>query len=167
MLARLLLLLCLLAASPAVAERVRVAIFDFEIIDTSLDGEMKGTSPEEIARLAKLAPALRAKLAASDRYLVVDTEPVTERARAQNLQACGGCDATLAHEAGADVAVTGTVQKVSNLILNLNIYLRDAKDDRLLQSMSADFRGNTDESWSRALGYLIRNKLLAEPDAKQ
>ena len=56
---------------------------------------------------------------------------------------------------------------MSNLILNLNIYLRDAKDDRLLQSMSADFRGNTDESWSRALGYLIRNKLLAEPDAKQ
>ena len=59
MLARLLLLLCLLAASPAVAERVRVAIFDFEIIDTSLDGEMKGTSSEEIARPAKLAPALR------------------------------------------------------------------------------------------------------------
>ena len=106
---------------------------------------------------------LPAKLAASDRYLVVDTEPVTERARARP----GGCDATLAHEAGADVAVTGTVQKVSNLILNLNIYLRDAKDDPLLQSMSADFRGNTDESWSRALGYLIRNKLLAEPDAKQ
>src|SRR6476469_368590 len=146
MLARLLLLLCLLAASPAVAERVRVAIFDFEIIDTSLDGEMKGTSPEEKARLAKLAPALRAKLAASDRYLVVDTEPVTERARAQNFQACGGCDATLAHEAGADVAVTGTVQKVSNLILNLNIYLRDAKDDRLLQSMSADFRGRRQHS---------------------
>ena len=67
---------------------------------------------------------------------------------------------------GAEVALTGTVQKISNLILNLNIYLRDAKDDRLLQSMSADFRGNTDESWSRALSYLIRNKLLAEP-AKQ
>jgi len=62
--------------------------------------------------------------------------------------------------------VTGTVQKVSNLFLNLNIYLRDAKDDRLLQSMSADFRGNTGESWSRALSYLIRNKLLVEPDEK-
>ena len=94
--------------------------------------------------------------------MVVDVAPVSARAHAQNLQACGGCDATLAREAGADVAVTGTVQKVSNLILNLNIYLHDAKDDRLLQSMSADFRGNTDESWARALSYLIRNKLLAE-----
>jgi Protein of unknown function (DUF2380) len=167
MLAWLLLLLSLFSASPAAAEPVRVAIFDFELIDTSLDGEMKGTRPEEKARLAKLAPVLREKLAASDRYLVVDTEAVGERARAQNLQACGGCDATLAREAGADVAVTGTVQKISNLILNLNIYLRDAKDDRLLQSMSADFRGNTDESWSRALSYLVRNKLLAEPAAQQ
>jgi hypothetical protein len=59
------------------------------------------------------------------------------------------------------------VQKVSNLILNLNIYLRGARDDRLLQAMSADFRGNTDESWSRALNYLIRNRLLADPAPKQ
>ena len=27
--------------------------------------------------------------------------------------------------------------------------------------MNADFRGNTDESWSRALGWLVRNRLLA------
>ena len=167
MIARLLFLLSLLSTAAVAAEPVRIAVFDFEMIDTSLDGEMKGTSPEEKARLAKLAPVLREKLAASDRYVVVDTGPVAERARAQNLQACGGCDATLAHEAGADVALTGTVQKISNLILNLNIYLRDAKNDRLLQSMSADFRGNTDESWSRALSYLIRNKLLAEPAAQQ
>jgi hypothetical protein len=167
MIARILLPFCLLSASAAAAEPMRVAVFDFELIDTSLEGEMQGTSPEEKARLAKLAPVLREKLAASDRYVVVDTAPVSDRARAQNLQACGGCDATLAQEAGADVALTGTVQKVSNLILNLNIYLRDAKDDHLLQAMSADFRGNTDESWSRALNYLIRNKLLAEPAPKQ
>jgi hypothetical protein len=166
MVARLLLLFSLLSASAAAAEPMRIAIFDFEMIDTSLEGEMKGTSPEEKTRLAKLAPVLREKLAASDRYMVVDTASVLDRARAQNLQACGGCDATLAHEAGAEVALTGTVQKVSNLILNLNIYLRDARDDRLLQAMSADFRGNTDESWSRALNYLIRNRLLADSAAK-
>src|SRR3954468_3748014 len=110
--ARLVFLLCLLFASRAAAEPTRVAVFDFEMIDTSLDGEMKGTSAEEKARLAKLAPALREKLSASDRFVLVDTNPVNARAHAQNLQACGGCDATLAHEVGADVAVTGTVQKV-------------------------------------------------------
>jgi hypothetical protein len=29
--------------------------------------------------------------------------------------------------------------------------------------MSVDMRGNTDESWSRAMSYLLRNRLL-EPD---
>jgi len=29
--------------------------------------------------------------------------------------------------------------------------------------MSVDLRGNTDESWSRAASYLLRNRLLA-PD---
>jgi hypothetical protein len=167
MIARVLFLLCLFLPSGVAAEPRRVAVFDFELIDTSLDGQMRGPNPEEKARLERLAPALRAKLAASDRYAVVDTARVSERAHRQNLQACGGCDATLAREAGADIALTGTVQKVSNLILNLNIYLRDAEDDRLLQAMSADFRGNTDESWSRALDWLIRNRLLAEPAPKQ
>jgi hypothetical protein len=27
--------------------------------------------------------------------------------------------------------------------------------------MSADFRGNTDESWSRSMSFLLRNRLLA------
>ena len=34
-----------------------------------------------------------------------------------------------AQKLGADVAVTGVVQKVSNLILNISIYLRDVPED--------------------------------------
>jgi hypothetical protein len=67
----------------------------------------------------------------------------------------------MARRAGAELAVTGTVQKISNLILNMNIYVRDATDGRLVTQMSADFRGNTDESWSRALDWLVRNRMLA------
>ena len=32
---------------------------------------------------------------------------------------------------GADLAITGVVQKVSNLILNINIYVRDVHTGRL------------------------------------
>ena len=66
-----------------------------------------------------------------------------------------------AQQLGADLAITGVVQKVSNLILNMNIYLRDTHTGRLVTAMSADFRGNTDESWSRTTSYLLRNRLLA------
>jgi hypothetical protein len=43
----------------------------------------------------------------------------------------------------------------------MNIYLRDVPTGRVVAAMSADLRGNTDESWSRAMSYLIRNRLLA------
>ena len=69
----------------------------------------------------------------------------------------------LAQRLGADLSITGTVQKVSNLILNMNVYIRDVHTGKVVISMSADFRGNTDESWSRAANYLLRNRLLA-PD---
>ena len=32
---------------------------------------------------------------------------------------------------------------------------------QLVAAASADMRGNTDESWSRATAYLVRNRLLA------
>ena len=67
----------------------------------------------------------------------------------------------LALKLGADLAVTGVVQKVSALILNINIYVRDTHSGQLIASMSVDLRGNTDESWSRAMNYLLRNRLLA------
>jgi hypothetical protein len=57
----------------------------------------------------------------------------------------------LAQRVGAKLAITGTVQKVSNLILNMNIYVRDASSGATIAAMSADMRGNTDESWSRTL----------------
>lgn len=146
---------------PALAAQTKVAVFEFELIDTSLEGAMNGSRADEQRRLARLADELRKRLAASGRYAPVDLAPVVEEARASNLQACGGCDARLARRAGAELAVTGTVQKVSNLILNMNIYVRDATDGRLVSQMSADFRGNTDESWSRALDWLVRNRMLA------
>ena len=43
----------------------------------------------------------------------------------------------------------------------MNVYLRDVHTGRLVTSMNADLRGNTDESWSRGMAFLIRNRLLA------
>jgi hypothetical protein len=53
------------------------------------------------------------------------------------------------------------VHQISNLILNMNIYVRDASSGATIAAMSADMRGNTDETWSRTLNWLVRNRLLA------
>jgi hypothetical protein len=153
--------LALLLSGSAHAGPPTAAVFDFELLDTSLQGEMDGPRGDEQQRLIRTSEQIRRGLAESGKFAVLDIAPVRDAARAANLQACGGCDVDLARKLGADLAITGVVQKVSNLILSLNIYLRDTQTGRLVTSMSADFRGNTDESWQRTASYLLRNRLLA------
>jgi len=150
----------LLTGSQAAADPPKLAVFDFELIDTSLPGEFYGSKPE-LVRLDRISEQLRKELADSGRFQVLDIAPVRDAARHANLQACGGCDLKLAGQLGADLEITGMVQKVSNLIINLNIYLRDVKTGAMITAASADMRGNTDESWTRTMSYLIRNRLLA------
>jgi hypothetical protein len=153
--------LIVLGSAPAAAEPPKAAVFDFELLDTSLQGEIRGPQADEQRRLKDITEQLRKGLTDAGKFVVVDISPVNAAAHASNLQACGGCDVQYAQELGADVAVTGVVQKVSALILNMNIYLRDTRTGALIAAMSADFRSNTDESWSRTMSYLLRNRLLA------
>jgi hypothetical protein len=155
--------LMLLLPVSAHADPPKAAVFDFELLDTSLQGEMDGARSDEAQRLIRTSEQIRRGLAESGKFAILDIAPVNDAAHAANLQACGGCDVDLAQKLGADLAITGVVQKVSNLILSLNIYLRDAHSGELITSMSADFRGNTDESWQRTASYLLRNRLL-EPN---
>jgi hypothetical protein len=94
-----------------------VAVFDFELIDTSLEGAIRGVRPDEQERLDRVSDQLRQLLRDSGRFSLVDITPVAHEAQASNLKACGGCDGRLAQRIGAELAITGTVQKISNLIL--------------------------------------------------
>ena len=156
-----LIALMLLVSSPVHADPPKAAVFEFELLDTSLQGEVDGPRADEQRRLKEVTEQLRKALAEAGKFVVVDIAPVNAAAHASNLQACGGCDVQYARQLGADLAITGLVQKVSALILNMNIYLRDAHTGQLITSMSADFRSNTDESWARTMSYLLRNRLLA------
>jgi hypothetical protein len=154
-------LLTLVISVPARADPPKLAVFDFELVDTSLQGEINGPRTDEHDRLIRVGEQLRKELAESGKFQLLDISLVNAAAHGSNLQACGGCDVQYAQKLGADLVITGMVQKVSNLILNINIYLRDVPTGRLITSMSVDMRGNTDESWSRATNYLLRNRLLA------
>ncbi|MGE0212994.1 MAG: DUF3280 domain-containing protein [Parvibaculaceae bacterium] len=157
----LIALLCAMLVPGGASAAERVAVFDFELIDTSLDGEMLGANAAEQARLAGMAPRLRAWFGKEGRFEVADMGSVVAEAKASNLQACGGCVAKLAHRVGATLAITGTVQKVSNLILNVNLYLTDVDSKKAIAAMSTDIRSNSDESWHRGLDWLIAHRLPA------
>lgn len=141
----------------------RVAVFDFELLDTSTEADIRGPKPDEARRLALITEDVRNRLAAAG-YDVVDLAPqkakIEENAPFRN---CNSCELPIARAAGADIEMIGLVQKVSNLILNINFQLRDVADGKVLRAGSADIRNNTDESWLRGVSYLVRNRLLDPP----
>jgi hypothetical protein len=156
-----LLFMFMVPVSTRAAEPPRLAVFDLEMMDTSLQGEVYGPRADEQDRLMRAGDQLRKEVGESGRFQIVDISPVNAAAHQSNLRACGGCDLKLAQQLHADLEMTGVVQKVSNLILNINLYLRDVHTGRLVTAASADMRGNTDESWSHTMRYLIRERLLA------
>jgi hypothetical protein len=149
----MLLLAGLAAAYPAQASNPPgVVVFDLELYDTS--GEP--AQPEQDARLQLLTAELRDTLAASGRYTVI---PLPAPASAELLR-CSECAITKAAQNGAELAMVGLVQKVSTLILKMTLTLREVPSGAVRDSWTADFRGNTDESWQRALRWLLRNRVL-------
>jgi hypothetical protein len=151
--------MCLAGAGAAAREPSSAAIFGFELKDTSLQGEMQGARADEQQRLAALDTQLRDILTRSGCCKAVDLGAIAQQARGMDLRGCDGCDVELAAKVGAKISVTGWVQKVSNLILNVNVVARAVPGGQVVEAGSVDIRGNTDESWSRGLAYLLRDRL--------
>jgi len=73
----------------------------------------------------------------------------------QELRDCNGCEIDIGKALGADVIIIGWVQKVSNLILNINIEVKEVGSGRMLYVKSVDLRSNTDNSWLRGIRYMV------------
>ena len=78
------------------------------------------------------------------------------------LRGCNGCELKLAAGIDADLAGLGWVQKVSNLILNINLQVREVASGRLVYAGTVDIRGNTDESWQRGVRYLLERRVFRD-----
>lgn len=165
-LATVLALLLGLPAAPAAAASsappAKIAVFDLELYDTSLEGELRGRDPAETARLDRLTAQLREAVAARKELEPVDTAPLRPRLDAMPaLYSCNGCETKLAAELGAERALSGYVYKISTLILYITLSVRDVESGALLGKKSVSIRGNTDESWRHGLNYLLETQILA------
>lgn len=138
----------------------KVAVFEFELQHGDLVPGTPSKKEAEDKRRAAISELLRGHLAESG-FEVVDTTPFAAKAAASNLQACGNCADDFARELGADYSFTGVVYKVSELVLSMHVIVHEAATSRPVASASVDLRGNTDESWRRAMDYLYRNVLSA------
>ena len=122
---------------------------------------MGGPRVDETRRLVLATQELRQLAARDGSYELVDLSGLSvEIERAAPLHKCNGCEVEIARRAGAEIAITGTVRKVSSLILNINIQVREVAGGKLTRALQADIRGNTDESWLRGIRWLVANRLL-------
>ena len=138
-----------------------VAFFGFRLINTSLEP----TTPIEAGRIEMLGDLFRQRLGSSGRFKIVPIAPDMQQriAAGPEISGCNGCERDYAKSIGANWAAWGTVQKVSNLILNINVYMEDAVSGKLEFVKSVDVHGNTDESWRHGLDYMLRHYLFREP----
>jgi hypothetical protein len=138
----------------------KAAVFDFQLANV---GSQAPTDADK-ARLEPLSAQLRSLLAESGRYEIVSTDPVKDEvAKGSDLRRCNGCAEDYARKLGADVAITGEIQKVSNLILNINVYVKDLRSGKPEQAYTVDIRGDNDVSFDRGVRYLVKNNMPPAP----
>ena len=163
----LLALAAVMIITPAHADDVvprgKVAFFGIYLMNNAGDPD----DSDERARIAMVEDQIARDLA--DRgFTLVDISPVAGQLESiKNIASCNGCDMKLARELGADYSVTGEVQKTSELILSMNLFLRDVEAETNLRHGAVDVRGNTDESWSRGYRYLLKNIIFRESSSRR
>ncbi len=147
------------APAPATGALRRLTVLEFELVDEQHNPLTKAATEQ---RLRNATVQLRQELGERRLYTVVDPAPsqaLQDKLRAQQeyMYRCDDCALQIGQQLGVELVLTPWVQKVSELILNLNVQIYDVKADKVLFSKSVDMRGNDDVSWTRAVRYLARD----------
>jgi hypothetical protein len=150
------------AAAQAEWEGARAAFFGVTFLDTSHEGELNPPRADEAARLA-LVEAYLVEAFEARGIELVDLAPVADDlALIVNPAECYGCDLRMAERLGARYAIVSEVQKVSNLILAMNVVVKEVATGAQVRALAVDIRGNTDDSWLRGMRYIVERGIFKE-----
>jgi hypothetical protein len=152
-----------LACNAAAQDPVSIAVFEFELNDTSAGGGIVAQDATDTESLHASTDEARRMLSASGLYRVVDTSGLeVEVSAAGRLQDCNGCEAPLAQKLGADQSMFGVVNRVSRTEYTMHIYIRDAESGEALATGSTPLRMGANYSWPRGVEWLLEKFLPAE-----
>jgi Protein of unknown function (DUF2380) len=139
----------------------KIAVFDFELEDSSAGAGIAGDRAADAAYLKAVSAEVRRVIEQSGRYLVIDGSGAeADAVRDRSLRTCNGCDAKIASALGAEQSLTGVVRRISRTEYIVGFQLRDAKSGALIAAQDTGLRMGANYSWSRGASRLIADRLL-------
>ncbi|BAU90506.1 hypothetical protein MPPM_1901 [Methylorubrum populi] len=141
----------------------KAAIFPAEVNDPTLAYGRKPL-PADQKRLDLVTEVLRQQLAEKGGLESVDLRPQAEEIRKESpLYKCNGCTGPIAKALGAELAVTTFADKGANQLFSLVVTIAEAESGKVVRQGQVVIRANTDDDWSHAARWIVKNRLLAEP----
>jgi len=148
----------------AAASPIGLAVFEFELEDTTAAALPAGVDGADAAHLAELTAAVRELLAQSGRYRVIELGGIdADAVKTHTLRDCRGCEAEIARELGADQSLIGVVRRVSRTEYSIGFQVRDARAGAVIARGDSGLRMGADYSWKRGAVRLISDRLLESP----
>jgi hypothetical protein len=150
----------LAVASAQTHEPVRIAVLSAQLQNDH--AEWAPTTDAERQRLVKIESTFKSMLEASGQYKFVPVSPSIQEKinNDQSMGRCAGCEIQYGKDIGVSQVAWIEVQKVSELILNINVYISNVDSGRLIFVKSVDLRGNTDETWQHSIKFLVKRYVL-------
>lgn len=156
---------CFWTGIAAAAEKPRIIMLDPQYDASASASETKETEAADRQRLAMVADRLTAALTSSGAYQVVDDPKIAKEINSFNLGACGRCELMLGRKAGADQVIVLNVQKISSLLINLQVFVYSVADGATVAGGVVVIHSNGDEEWRRAIDKIVENRLKLEVPA--
>jgi len=151
--------LAVTAQAAASAGTNTLAVLDFDLIEEHHDPTQAADMQRRIVRMESM---FREGMLARNFYEIKEIDAArvqlkTLREQQEHMHRCSACQIQIGKAVGARLVATGWVQKVSNLILNINIEIRDVEADRVVLNKSVDIRGNNDRAWEHGMKFMLRD----------
>lgn len=170
---RLLAFVALVAAAgtgahAAEANPVKVAVYAFELDDFSAGGGIIAPDARDKSYLEQATAEAARQLAGSGRFTVIDISGSTDApVKAHTMRACGGCIGPITQKLGAEQAVLGVITRINRTEYTLRIQFYDAGSGELRADYFTGLRMGANYAWPRGVTSLMKNRILAAPEAKR
>lgn len=151
------------AADAPASTPVKIAVFEFELVDAGPSAALLGKSTVAAASMQKVSEAARQELAQSGRYTVIDAAHDSPTPGDRPLHDCNGCEAGIALRLGAEQSLLGIVKVATQTDYYVVIQIRDARNGKLVDEQGANFAGS-EEGWASGVRMLIKHQLLVPHD---